>query len=70
MKVLHGVAALAFGLYTGYARTATPEKVQKLDAMKEQWGESTGNIVHLAAYTIVPILVGLALIASGLLSSS
>jgi hypothetical protein len=70
MRVLLGVAALAYGLYTGYARTATPEKFQKLEAMKKQWGESTGNIVHLVAYTVVPVLVGLALIASALLSAS
>jgi hypothetical protein len=65
-NLLLGIAALAYGLYTGYARTASPEKFGKLQAMKKQWGESTGNIVHLVAYTVVPIVVGLALIATSL----
>ena len=69
LRLLLGIAALAYGVYTGYARTATTEKFAKLEAMKEQWGESTGNIVHLVAYTLVPIVVGLVLIATALTAS-
>lgn len=65
-NLLLGVAALAYGVYTGYARTVTPEKFAKLEAMKEQWGESTGNLVHLVAYTVLPVVVGLGLIAAAL----
>jgi hypothetical protein len=64
MKLLLGVAAVGFGLYTLYLRSTAPEKLGKLEAMKEQWGEQNGALVHLAAYTVVPILVGLTLMAT------
>jgi hypothetical protein len=59
MDLLIGIGALGFGLYTAYARTTSPDKFGKLEAMKEQWGPTAGNLVHLIAYTLVPIGVGL-----------
>jgi len=32
--------------------------------MKEQWRDQNGTIVRVAAYTVVPILVGLTLMVS------
>lgn len=65
VTVLLGALALVFGLYTLVARVKTPEKLGKLEAMKKQWGPSAGNAVHLVAYTIVPIIVGLVFIITG-----
>lgn len=67
-NLLLGVAALGFGLYTLYVRSTTPEKLGKLDAMKKQWGNRNGTIVHVVAYTVAPVLVGVILIVSALLS--
>ena len=66
LNVLLGLAAVAYGLYTAYVRATAPEKFEKLAAMKEQWGDGTGTIVHVVGYTVVPIVVGLMLIASSL----
>ena len=65
-NLLLGVAALGYGLYTLYARATTPEKFAKLEAMKAQWGDRNGTIVHVVAYTVAPMLVGVILIVSSL----
>jgi hypothetical protein len=67
VNLLLGLLALAYGLYTLYARSATPEKFAKLEAMKERWGEQNGNLLHLVSYSIVPIAVGLVLVGRALL---
>jgi hypothetical protein len=59
-----GVGALGYGLYTLYVRATAPEKLAKLEAMKEHWGDRNGTIVHVAAYTVAPMLVGVILIVS------
>ena len=66
IELLLGVAALAFGLYTGYVRATNPGKFEKLQAMKEQFGPTAGNLVHLVAYTLVPIGVGIVFLVRGL----
>jgi ABC-type Co2+ transport system permease subunit len=62
-----GGAAVAYGLYTLYARTTSHNYSRKLEAMKQRWGERRGTIVHVVGYTVMPIVFGLALIASALL---
>jgi len=66
-RLLLGIAAIGYGLYTAYVRATTPEKLGKLEAMRKQWGDSTGNAVHIIGYTVVPIVVGLVLLATDLL---
>jgi hypothetical protein len=34
--------------------------------MKKQWGPAAGNIVHLIAYSGVPIVVGAVVVFTGL----
>jgi hypothetical protein len=68
INLLLGIAAVAYGLYTLYARATSPNKFAKLEVMKKQWGERGGTIVHVVCYSVVPIIAGLALIASSLLS--
>ncbi len=64
--VLIGAAAILFGVYTAWARVAKPQQFAKLNAMKKAWGPTAGNVVHLIAYTIVPIAVGIVFLLSGL----
>lgn len=56
--VLVGLFCTGFGAYTGYLRVSDPSKLAKLAAMKEQFGVSAGNRIHLFGYTVVPILFG------------
>jgi hypothetical protein len=68
INLLLGLAAIAYGLYTAYVRATSPGKFAKLDSMKRQWGEGVGTAVHVVGYTVAPILVGLALVVSALMS--
>lgn len=65
-NLLFGIAALAFGLYTLYLRATSPHKFEKLEAMKKQLGDRAGTIAHVIAYSVVPIVAGLTLIATAL----
>jgi multisubunit Na+/H+ antiporter MnhB subunit len=65
VTLLLGAVALSFGLYTLYLRGRSPEKFRKLEAMKKQWGPGIGNTVHLIAYSILPIVVGVILLTAG-----
>ena len=38
--------------------------------MKKFWGETGGLIVHVVGYTVVPIVVGIVLVLSGLRGGS
>jgi hypothetical protein len=66
VKLWLGLLAVGFGLLTIYLRSNHPDRLGKLEAMKERWGDETGAAVHWVAYTVIPILVGLVLIAAGL----
>lgn len=65
-----GAAAFLFGVYTLYARIATPEKFRKLEAMKKAYGEKAGNAIHFVSYTFVPMGVGIAFIVCGIMGVS
>lgn len=58
-SLILGVAAIGFGNYTLYLRKNAPQKLMKLDPMKKFWGEKRGNIMHLVAYVVAPIVFGL-----------
>jgi hypothetical protein len=66
MDLLIGIGALGFGLYTAYVRATSPGRFEKLEAMKERWGPTGGNLVHLVVYTLVPIGVGAIFLIRGL----
>lgn len=64
--VIIGIVAIAYGIYTLWARTAKPEQFKKLEAMKKQMGPAAGNIIHLIAYSVVPLVVGAVFLVTGL----
>jgi len=70
VTVLIGVAAIAYGSYTAWARRAKPEQFKKLEPMKNVWGNRGGQVVHVIGYTVVPIIVGIVLVWSGLQGTS
>lgn len=60
-----GAAALAYGIYTLIQRKKAPEKFGKLAAMKKQFGEKAGSIVHTISYSLIPIGFGIVVLAMG-----
>ena len=65
-----GVLAVCYGLYTAWARVKKPEQFVKLEAMKKQWGDKAGTTVHVIAYTVVPIVLGVVMVVRGLRGGS
>ena len=63
--ILIGIAALLFGIYTIYIRSASPDKLGKLKAMKENLGEKRGALIHLVFYSIIPVIFGVILLFAG-----
>lgn len=60
-----GVGMVAFGLFTIIARIKKWDGVfAKKDAMIKAFGKRAGEMVHICAYSILPILVGLIFIIS------
>jgi len=67
-NLIFGTFALAFGFYTLYLRLSGKiQSSEKLIKMKELMGNTTGNIVHIIAYTIVPLTAGVALLSAAFL---
>ncbi len=68
--VIIGVAAILFGIYTLYLRIKSPEKLGKLNAMKDKFGNGIGTAIHLIAYSLIPLAVGAIFIFAGLKGAS
>ena len=66
-ELIIGIIMLAGGILTLIARIFKIEKMfWKLDKMKSFWGEKTGSIIHIIAYTILPIVIGTILILANI----
>jgi len=61
-----GAASVAFGVYTLILRARRPDKFAKLEAMQKAWGRTLGTIIHVVAYSVVPLLFGVYAILAGL----
>lgn len=60
-----GVVMLLYGFYTAVMRTKTPERFGILQAMKEKFGADTGTALHIAAYTLLPVVLGVMVAFAG-----
>lgn len=56
--LLLGSGLLAFGVYSIVARVFFPGQLGKLEPMKKMWGENAGLLVHIIAYTVLPLVAG------------
>jgi hypothetical protein len=65
-----GAASFAFGVYTLIVRAKRPEKFAKLEAMRKAWGQTAGTVIHVVAYSVVPLLFGVYAILAGLRGQS
>lgn len=61
-----GVLAVGFGGYAFFLRVSNPSKLKKLKPMQDKWGEQSGLAIHTVAYSIGPLVFGLAMIVAGL----
>ena len=61
-----GVFGLGFGGYTSLLRFTNPAKLGKLQPMREKFGATTGSAIHLAAYSVAPIVFGVVMLLAGL----
>lgn len=59
-----GIICLS-GVYTMTMRTRSPEKYGKLKALKDKYGDSTGLAIHIMAFTVAPIVMGIMLSFAG-----
>jgi hypothetical protein len=64
--VIVGSLALLFGLVSAVLRFTHPHVFKKKEPMQHKYGPAAGNSVHVAAYTLLPIIAGAVFIYSGL----
>ena len=57
-----GVLLIGFGIFTFYARGRHPGMFWKLKPMQERWGQGPGKALHVFGYSVVPILLGIAML--------
>lgn len=53
-----GAAVLLFGVYMTFLRYTRPQGLKKLEALKDLFGDKTGDLIHRVAYSIMPIVAG------------
>lgn len=58
-SIVLGILATGFGLYILNARRQENYTSARVNAMKSMFGENAGDKVHLIAYGIVPIIIGI-----------
>ena len=58
VTMILGAAVFAFGLYNAILRGTNPQKLSRLQSMKDLFGEKSGDKVHLFAYAITPLVAG------------
>lgn len=61
-----GIAVFLFGLYTAIQRAVGPQKLGKLEALKELFGDKTGSRIHLVTYAVIPLVAGAIFMFAGM----
>ena len=65
ITILIGALIGLYGIYTLYTRFTSPEKLKKLQPMKEKFGSKVGITIHTIAYSIMPLIVGSSVLTAG-----
>jgi hypothetical protein len=61
-----GAAVFAFGIFSGIMRFIKPSYFRKLEPMKKMWGARAGSVIHFIGYVVVPVVIGVGLVISGI----
>ena len=64
--VLVGAAMVAFGLATVVLRQIKRAAFRKLGPMRERFGHAPGTLIHVIAYSLLPIAAGIWFVIRGL----
>ncbi len=62
VNLILGLALIGYGLYMLLRRQTAPQKIEKLQALIESYGLTTGSRIHLIGHTVVPSIAGIALV--------
>ena len=57
-----GVALIGYGIFTLIARFRAPQMFWKLKPMQGWAGKGPGMVIHVLAYTVLPVVLGLGLL--------
>ncbi len=60
-----GAAVFLFGLYITFFRYSNPQKLGKLQSLKDLFGDKIGDRIHMIAYSIIPLTAGLTFLLAG-----
>lgn len=66
VSVLIGILAIGYGLSTAVLRVVKPASFAKLEPMRERFGAKLGTAIHVIAYSVVPVGVGVRWLLAGL----
>ncbi len=62
-----GFVLCLYGLYTMVMRTKRPETLFRLKAMKGRYGDVNGTAMHIVAFTVLPVILGIMMSFAGLI---
>ncbi|OWW20083.1 hypothetical protein [Noviherbaspirillum denitrificans] len=65
ITIVAGAAVFSFGLYNAILRRTAPDKLSRLKAMKDLFGDKNGDTVHLLAYAVAPLVAGAVFLFAG-----
>ena len=65
-NIILGGIMIVYGIITLVMRIVAPDRLWKLEPMKKQWGEKSGVIIHIVAYTMLPLVLGMLLMIRAL----
>jgi hypothetical protein len=64
--IVIGAAVFLFGVYTSVMRYARPQKLGKLVALQQLFGEKNGSLIHLLSYAVLPLVAGVIFLLAGM----
>ena len=66
ITIIIGAAVFLFGVYISVMRYVRPQKLGKLAALQQLFGETTGNLIHLLSYSVLPLVAGAIFLLAGM----
>ena len=70
MLIAVGLVVAGFGAWSFVVRFSSPLVFGRLEAMQQKLGSAAGTVLHLVAFTLLPIALGLFCIDAGIRGSS
>ena len=59
LSIILGILATGYGIYTLINRSKPSYNSHRMNSLKNLFGENAGDKVHLFAYTVIPIVIGI-----------